>query len=150
MRQNLVFLTVAILLCSCGAESGGSQASSSTDTISSSSTIRFNTDGATLSIVKAGGDVSSKVPGLENVCSVSLSNLTNDIPYDLISTTSLEFGPNLYSYKRALKTPKTKAGIEDRIFSVWSSPDRIVEGVTLSFELELEPELMTFRLSCST
>ncbi len=149
MTKKLTLIACLWFLGACGPESGGSSSSPSTDTISSSSTIRFLSDGETIEVIKAGGDVKSAVPGLENVCAVSLSNFTDDISYQLNDQTSLSFGPNTYTYKRPLKVSKTKAGVNDRVFSVWSSPDRVVEGVTLSFELELEPELLTFRLLCA-
>ncbi|WP_141732970.1 hypothetical protein [Oligoflexus tunisiensis] len=139
----LVFIS---MLWSCGAASDGSSVIRPTDTISSSVKVRFNSGSDTVTVLETGRDPQSEV---FEACTFSMSPITGDLPYELVDQNTLELGTGSFSYKRALKTPKTEEGVEDRIFSVWGSPDVITDGVTLSLELEVEPELLTFRMNCT-
>jgi len=139
----LLFLFV---LWSCGAGSDGSNVITPTDTISSTATVRFNSANDTVEVLERGSDPKSEV---FEACTFTMSPITGDLPYDLVNQDTLQLGTGSFSYKRPLKTPQTKTGVASRIFSVWGSPDVITDGVTLSLELEVEPELLTFRMTCT-
>lgn len=139
----IVFLLV---LWSCGVGSNDSTVITPTDTISSTATVRFNSANATVEVLERGTDPKSDV---FEACTFSMSPITGNLPYTLVDQDTLQLGTGSFSYKRPLKTPQTKAGVPDRIFSVWGSPDVISDGVTLSLELEVEPDLLTFRMTCT-
>ncbi len=153
LHRSFVSFVFLILLCACGPVSNTTESSSVTDTLTSSSRIQFESDGKTISFLSVGADQSSKVPGLEICAFTPLSGdsaSSKTLSYLLVDTNNLKLDQKNYSYKRALIPPKTKSGVPDRVFAVWTGTPQTVSGVTLTFELEIEPELLTFRLNCST
>ncbi len=139
-------LVCVLVLWSCGAGSNESSVITPTDTISSTATVRFNTTTSQVEVLETGPDPKSET---FDVCTFSMDSVTGELPYSLLSANTLSFNGANFSFKRSLKSPKTKAGVADRIFSVWGSQDITVEGVTLSQELEIEPELLIFRMTCT-
>lgn len=135
-----------LVLCSCGAGSDDSNVVTPIDTISSAARVRFDSANETVQVLERGPDPQSEI---FEACTFTMSPITGDLPYDLVDQDTLELGTGSFRYKRALKTPQSKPGVEDRIFSVWGSPDVLTDGVTLAFELEVEPELLTFRMICT-
>lgn len=146
MYQKIFVIASVLTLCACGAESNDSTFVSPTDTISSTATVRFSTVDDTLEVLETGPDAVSKV---FEACNFSMSPIQGELTYDLVDANTLKLGSGTFSYKRALKSPEAKTGVDDRIFSVWGSPDKLTDGVTLALELEIKPELLTFRMSCT-
>jgi hypothetical protein len=137
----LVFISI---LWSCGAASDESSVTRPTDTISSSAKVRFNSQ--TVTVLSADSDPQSDV---FEVCTFSMSPITGNLPFELEDQNTLLLGSGTFTYKRPLKSPKTAPGVDDRVFAVWAMPDVTTEGVTLSLEVEVEPELLTFRMICT-
>jgi hypothetical protein len=134
------------VLWSCGAGSDDSNVITPTDTISSEARVRFNSTNDTIEVLERGADPQSEIFA---ACAFTMNPITGALPYDLVDQNKLQLGTGSFDYKRPLKTPQSELGVEDRIFSVWGSPNVLTDGITLSLELEVEPELLTFRMICT-
>ncbi len=137
-------LVLVLILWSCGAATDDSTVVTPSDSISSVVKVRFNS--ATISVLEKARDAQSQV---FEICSLDMSPITGDLNYELADQNTLELGGSSFTFKRALTSPKTEAGVDSRVFSVWGNPDIIREGVTLSLELEVEADQLTFRMNCS-
>jgi hypothetical protein len=139
----LVFLSI---LWSCGAASDDSSVIQPGDSISSTVKVRFNSANDTITVLENGRDAQSQV---FEICSLDMSPITGDLSYDLVDQNTLQIENSSYTFKRALSPASSQPGVDSRIFSVWSSPDILREGVTLALELEVQPDQLTFRMNCS-
>lgn len=149
MLKKISPLALLTFLCSCGAGSGGTTVVTPTDTISSTALVRFHPSRAVVEVLQTGPDPQSDNPDL-TTCNFSMDAIRGDLPYALTDDSSnLQLGSSSFGYKRPLANPQTLSGVPDRVFSVWSTPDLVKEGVTVAFELEVQPELLTFRLTCT-
>lgn len=139
-------LVFVFILWSCGAASDDSTVITPSDSISSVVKVRFNSANDTITVLEKGRDAQSQV---FEICSLDMSTISGDLTYALKDQNTLQLGSSSFDFKRSLTSPKTEDGVASRIFSVWGNPDIIREGVTLSLELEIEPDQLTFRMNCS-
>ncbi len=139
-------LVFVLVLWSCGAATDDSTVVTPSDSISSVVKVRFNSANETITVLEKPRDAQSQV---FEICSLDMSPITGDLNYELVDQNTLELGSSSFTFKRALTSPKTEAGVASRVFSVWGNPDIIREGVTLSLELEVEADQLTFRMNCS-
>jgi hypothetical protein len=146
MFKKFYPLVFVLILWSCGAASNDSTVITPSDSISSAVKVRFNSASNTITVLEQSRDIQSQV---FEICSLDMSPIKGDLSYDLEDQNTLNLGSSSFSFKRPLTTPQTEAGVASRIFSVWGNPDIIREGVTLSLELEIEPDLLTFRMNCT-
>ncbi|HET9240789.1 MAG TPA: hypothetical protein VFO10_26225 [Oligoflexus sp.] len=146
MFKKFYPLVCVLILWSCGAASNDSTVITPSDSISSTVKVRFNSANDTITVLEKGRDAQSQV---FEICSLDMSPITGDLPYNLVDQNTLELGSSSFAFKRALTAPKTEPGVASRIFSVWGNPDIIREGVTLSLEVAIEADQLTFRMNCS-
>ena len=149
MLKNLGPMALIVLLTACGAGSNNSNVVTPTESVSSTAVVRFHPTASTIEVLKTGPDPQSDNPDFA-ACNFSMDPIRGDLPYTLAADAkTLSLGNSSFSYKRPLKTPASLGGVPDGVFSVWTTPDVVKEGVTVVFELEVEPELLTFRLNCT-
>jgi hypothetical protein len=146
MFKKCLPLVLVSILWSCGAASDDTSVIPPSDSISSTVKVRFNSANDSITVLEKGRDVQSEV---FEICSLDMSPITGDLSYQLVDQNTLQLENVRYNFKRALSPAQSLPGVEGRIFSVWSSPDILREGVTLSLELEIQPDQLTIRMNCS-
>ncbi len=144
--RSLLLLSLGLSLGACGSGSSSSPYAPTEERVSTSASISFE---PLAHLIKLGTRAADGKSASNPLCQISLQDVADELPYELKSQDSLGIGDSLYSYKRALSQAQTLSGVDSRIFSVWTTAPKTIDSTTLTLELSVEPQTLSFTLICS-
>ncbi len=140
--QQMFLLVLTVGVVACGPDSNSY--TPTVDTVSRTAEIEINGATRHISIVSQGESIPSRTI---DACVIGFD--TKDLAYSEESADELVLGSQTLEYVRPLVRPESAAGVDGRLFAVWKMPSYTTQQVTYSIEVEIHPDHMIYRNTCT-